>query len=270
MTDSYWSGLGVTAGTALSTGNINTTGNSDAAAHSHTVVYNVSGTPTATYARPTTPGPGISVDSAVAAAIARLDLTQIAARGGACQVTYTPSAAPTTADATIIQGRNNAATVSNVINVVHSFTGNTIQFRTAGGTTPVTGGTTPAITASHVLQIDVVVDFNSGTPSTANGRIIGRVKNLSLSTWNTTGEFFVDTGYTVDISTGPQILTWRVGKVNNPSLQAQTYYTGIRWGERTAINTGTDATIARSNFINEVNPTAVPAGWKEARMFEPV
>lgn len=262
MTDSYWSGLGVAAGTTITTGNVNTTGNSDAGAHGHTVTYAVSGTPTnASFARPAAPaGPGLSL-TAAAAVIARLDLNQVAARGGAAQIIYTPSAAgPTTSSSQILAGWSAAATAAAV---VHNVTTNTLTLFNQVNAT-ISGSATPALIANHSYLIDFMVDLNSGTPSTTNGRVVFGVKDLTDATWNTTGEFYLDTGYTVNVGTA-QIAQWRTGKITSAAAVAQTYVTGIRWGERTALNTSTDPTTTKAQFIQV--SSAVPSAWTEVRLF---
>lgn len=249
MADSYWHGLAVADGTTITTANDDTAGN-QSLAPSHALAYTESGTITSRiFSRQSSPiGPGLSI-TAGASTIARLDLTQVSAIGGGCQLRYTASAAPTTSDGTIILVRSASANVAQVSHTTSSTSpANVLQFRDSGGTTAVTNGTTPALTAGHTYQIDLVVTLNSGTPSTSNGRLIGRVISLSDGTWNTTGEFFVDTGYTINVGTA-DITTWRVGKVNSPSVQAQTYYTGIRWGERT-VDTTIDSAIARMQLID--------------------
>jgi hypothetical protein len=257
MADSYWSGLGVADGTTLSTGNINTTGNSDAATNGDSVAYGLSGTPTtAIYSRQALPaGPGISV-AGPATSIARLDLTHAASRGGAVQVIYTPSGNPTTSASVVAGARSSGAGSASVF---HATTG-PLEFRNTAGATAVSGGATPNLVAGHSYQIDMVVDLNSGTPSTTNGRLVGQVMDLTDSTWNTTGVFYVDTGYTIDAGTA-QITQWRVGKSTSGAVQPQSYYTGIRWGERTAFNTTTDPTTTKAQLITNPNLNAVPAGW---------
>jgi hypothetical protein len=254
MTDSYWSGLGVAAGTAITTGNVNTVNNSDAALHSHSVVYSVSVSPTATFERPAAPaGPGLSI-TGVATDIGRLDLTQVTTDGGACQVIYTPSGVPTTSNGIVIMGRSAAA---NSAQVAHNNTTSTLEFRDAGGTaSSVTNGISPAVVNGHSYQIDIVVALNTVTPTTSNGRIIGRVLGLTDPTWNGNGEFFVDTAYTENVGTA-QITAFRVGKVNSPSINPQAYYTGIRWGER-IVDTSSDPAVARAQFVQVVAPYNPP------------
>jgi hypothetical protein len=258
MADSYWSGLGVAAGTAISTGNVNANNNSDASTHSHSVTYSVSGSPTATFEQPADPaGPGLSITGA-ATTISRLDLTQVTADGGACQVLYTPSGTPTTSDSVIAIARNASANMGSAHHVVAT---NTIAFRDTAGTTSVTNGTSPTLTTGHTYQVDLIVDLNA-SPTTSNGRLIGRVLDLSDSTWNGNGEFFVDTDYTINIGVA-QNTQWRVGKVTSAAVQPQTYYTGIRWGERTALDTSNDPAVAKTQFIQVVTPynppTDIPA-----------
>ena len=63
MADSYWSGLGVADGTAISAANDDTAGNISGAAN--TVAFASSGTFTAVYSRQPNPvGPGASITAA--------------------------------------------------------------------------------------------------------------------------------------------------------------------------------------------------------------
>lgn len=62
------------------------------------------------------------------------------------------------------------------------------------------GSQTPNVGVGDVLLIDLVAALHSA-PTTSNGRIFYRVKNLTNPTWNTTGEFFYDSGYTKNLGT---------------------------------------------------------------------
>jgi len=74
----------------------------------------------------------------------------------------------------------------------------------------------PAVAVGDVLLIDGVVTLHS-SPTTSNGRIFYRVKNLTNSGWATAGEFFADSGYTVNLGTiNPSVV--RFGKTSGGVL----------------------------------------------------
>lgn len=60
--------------------------------------------------------------------------------------------------------------------------------------------TAPAIAIGDKVLIDGFVG-QAATPTATNGRAVIRVRNLTNPTWNETGEFFYDSGYTLDNGT---------------------------------------------------------------------
>jgi hypothetical protein len=63
-------------------------------------------------------------------------------------------------------------------------------------------GQAPITALGDVLLIDFVA-AQSEVPTSTNGRVFWRIKNLTNPTWNGTGEYFYDSGFTRDLGTEP-------------------------------------------------------------------
>jgi len=63
-------------------------------------------------------------------------------------------------------------------------------------------GQAPATALGDVLLVDWVA-VQSDTPTSTNGRVFWRIKNLTNPTWNGSGEYFYDSGFNRDLGTDP-------------------------------------------------------------------
>lgn len=66
----------------------------------------------------------------------------------------------------------------------------------------VIGGKAPALAIGDIVVIDMVLAIDA-SPTTTNGRLFYRIKNLTNTAWNTSGEFFYDALYTVNAGLTP-------------------------------------------------------------------
>ena len=202
-----WTGNGATNGDVITSGNVNAAGNGSA------VTRSASGTPTFVFA-----GDGFNVVAATAADIARLDCTTgvsaaTALRG---QVKVTVGLTPaTTID--LLHVRNATASVM----AVNLNASRTLQF-TASGTASVPS-LAPAVAVGDVLLIDWAVALDA-SPTVSNGRIFYRVRNLTNTAWNATGEFFYDTLYTANIGVAT-LTSIRYGKISTGVIASP----GVTW-----------------------------------------
>lgn len=64
------------------------------------------------------------------------------------------------------------------------------------------GSKGPALALSDTVLLDMVIVQDATAPTTTNGRIFARIKNLTNTTWNGAGELFYDTGYTTNTGAG--------------------------------------------------------------------
>lgn len=175
-----WTGNGLADGTVITAANVNAPGNGA------TVTFSTSGTGTIT-----TEGYGFRVANAASSGIRRLDAT-VSGTGARVQVGITPGEFPN-ATASFVMVRTSSATqVSLLLN-----TDGSIQISANG---VVTASKTPVVAAGDTLLIDLVVAQHT-SPTTSNGRVFYRVRNLTNTSWATGGEFFYDSGYTLNIGT---------------------------------------------------------------------
>jgi hypothetical protein len=244
MADFDWDGLGVAEGTAVTSNNINTPGNGDS------VSIGSSGSPTYIYDRDAR-GNGVSI-TGPNPSTARIDT--IGSNGAemcAYQCLYLPSGNPSASDG-LIAARTGSSTGTFSSQMLHTAAG-TFQF-TNTSTTPVTNGTSPAINLNELYQVDHAIIRNTlATPTTSNGRIVGRIKNLSNPTWATSGEFYVDTGYTVNVTVDPQVMA-RIGKTSNTAAHPQFYLWNLKWKDLNTPFTSTTKSEAIKNFVQPGGP----------------
>lgn len=241
-----WTGDGLADGTSLSSNAIvQTAGN-----------YTGSGvTWTRAGSAPTfrTAGHGFETLGA-AADIGRIDATittpQSAVRTQ-IKVTRGPTA---TSEQTPIDIRNATASMARILLSID--TDRTIWAVITNTGTFVTGSTAPAVAVGDVLLIDYVAALHS-SPTTSNGRIFFRIKNTTNTAWNTTGEFFFDSGYTLNLgTTNPSI--GRFGKTGGGLLTTTPSvfeYVGIE--PITVAITDTSVAAAKAYFA-DTPVTAVP------------
>ena len=236
-----WTGDGLPDGVVLSTSNVNTAGNGD------TVAFAPSGTATVI-----TEGSGFRVSDAASSSIRRIDMT-LSGTGVRTQDRVKVDVLPTGADGWIRVVRdsstNRAALLLNK--------DGTLQL-SAGGF--ITASVTPAIALGDVLLIDLVVALHS-SPTTANGRVFYRVKNLTNPAWASGGEFFYDSGYTRDLGVA-NFASTRVGKMTAEALgPAGILYELPGWEDITVNIADTSVSAAKQYFADapiSTTPLATP------------
>jgi hypothetical protein len=233
-----WTGDGLADGTTITAGNVNTAGNGS------TVTRNVSGSPTFV-----TEGHGFRASVVTAGDIARLDAS-FSGTGVRTQIVLTMDVAPPSSHTPI--GLRNATDYVGSISVHPE---RTLQLR-AGNLSGVllAGSLAPAVALGDQLVIDMVIAL-AAVPTTSNGRLFYRVKNLTNPTWNTAGEFFYDSGYTLNVGT-TNFTAARYGKqsANLPAPGAVFEYLG--W-ETVAVNPA-DTSEAQAKAYFADDPTTVP------------
>lgn len=257
-----WYGTAMSSGDPITTANANTEGNGDPlswipAGTADTTTPTASGHYRALYFRDAQ-GSGVSIE-ARDGSIARFDLN---ASGGsflsACQFIYVPSGTPGS-DSAIIAGRNIASSPNFSMYLFHQVA-NTLAFRNASSVN-VSGGVTPALVANDAYQIDLAVITNTTvTPTTSNGRIIGRVRSLSNPTgWNSGSEFYFDTGYTVNV-TADKTSFFRIGKTSTAVLHPEFKIKNLQWRYSDTVETSTTKAQALSNFVQPLGPSISTVG----------
>jgi len=197
-----WTGDGVVDGTVISTGNVNASGNAFGAGTDWT--YSISGAPTAVYA-----GDGFRVSSSTTTDISRIDATlQSSETAIRMQCMLTASAYPNEVWSAV--GSRNSSAWSGRL-----YIGNDGRCWLNDGT-EIIQSTTPMTAVGDRLLVDMVVALASA-PTTSNGRLFYRIRNLTNTSWNTTGEFFWDSGYTRNVGTQPMTAA-RYGKLANTTI----------------------------------------------------
>jgi hypothetical protein len=112
------------------------------------------------------------------------------------------------------------------------------------------GSKGPALAIGDVILVDMIVIQDASATST-NGRIIGRVKNLTNTAWNTTGEYFIDSLYTTNTGTGG--LTQVYGGQNGGGILGATntwYFEFIGCDTVSVATSDTSATAAKAYFAD--------------------
>lgn len=174
-----WVGNGQTPGATVNTGNVGSS-----------VTYSASGSPTSVFTTA-----GYQVTPGGIGDIARMDVAFTASNAVRLQQQVTVGGTPEAG-----QGTNVAvirATSTQVGAVVINPSRQVTLF--LNGAT-VAGSASPAVAVGDELLIDAVWTLHT-SPTTSNGRVFYRVQNKTNATWNTTGTFFFDTGYTQNIGT---------------------------------------------------------------------
>lgn len=232
-----WTGNGLADGTVINAGNVNSAGNGT------TVTRSYSGTATWT-----TVGDGFNVTTATAADIARLDASSgiTTASGLITQLRFDADITPA-ATVELLQVRNNAGSPATVCTLNYN-AARTLQFTGSG--TLNASSLTPAVAVNDELLIDLVTALHT-SPTTSNGRIFYRVKNLTNLSWATSGEFFYDTGYTVNLGVAT-LNHVRFGKVSTaaalPSPGLNWQFLG--WQQATVLTSDTSTAQAKAYFAD--------------------
>lgn len=207
-----WHGNGLANGTSItSTGIANTAGNGD------TVAYASSGT-TGTMV---TAGDGVEISGGTDA-IKRFDCTLgLPSRQVQGQVLYTHNGNGSSGGTAIVWVRHASG---NALVVGTNNGGQLIVYDTTGlYTTP-----TPTFDVGDKFHVRYIVIVDPTAPTTTNGRFVVWIKNLSDPAWNTTGEVFVDSGYTRNVGVG-DITVIRYCKPDVSSIPVANRYERLGW-----------------------------------------
>jgi hypothetical protein len=178
---------GLADGTLITKDNLGADGNIRGSGA--TWVYNASGSPT-----PTTEGHGARIVTS-SSQIARFDATIVSpTKAARLQARIKQDGAISGAHAPVMNfragaGANNRGNILFGTDDLHYGQAPSGQFNS---------GQAPAAAKGDVLLVDLVVV--AGDTST-NGRMFWRMKNLTNPAWNSSGEYFYDSGYTRDLGT---------------------------------------------------------------------
>jgi hypothetical protein len=225
-----WTGNALPQGTALTSGNANTVGNGDA------VVWSVSAGPTATML---TDGVEISGPNT---SIARFDANRPESLYSRTQVFLKMLEVPTATLAfATVRTIGGAAVIGSA--VVYSdgkvgFT-NQVAATVAPATSPV------ALIVGHEYRCDFLDVVGT---TTANGRHVASFVDLDDSTWNGTGEFYYESGYTLNLGVAPAG-QHRIGKVGTGVLTTGMRIRQVAWGELYGVNPDTSQATTRAYFF---------------------
>lgn len=194
-----WTGVGLPANTEITAANVNTVGNGSAVTASGLT------SPGGTIA---TEGRGIRVVVATSSSVRRIDAT-VTGTALRTQCRLTVDTFPTGSDSIIKSVRSSSAAIRAFILSVSGRLG-------IGGLANTT--LAPAVAVGDRVLIDFV-SAQAASPTVSNGRVFFRVVNLSNPTWNGTGDYFYDSGYTLDVGT-VEYAQIRFGKVSTTDVLA--------------------------------------------------
>lgn len=230
-----WNGAALPAGTQITTDNVNTAGNGSP------VTLSVAFPEDTTIVKE---GAGFRVTGVTSTAIGRMNAT-VTGRAALVQLRLKVDVIPTSSS-TVVAIRNSSASIRNIL---LSSTGQIGM----SNISPMS----PALAVGNVVLIDAVV-AQSATPTATNGRVFFRVRNLTNPTWNETGEFFYDSGYTVDNGTA-EIVSIRTGKQSTELLPSPgNLYEHFGWQAITVSASDTSETQAKAYFADApVDPAPV-------------
>lgn len=223
----WWNGAGLASGTPITTANVNQEGNGSAVTLSTAFPGE---TPIVKE------GAGFRVVGNLSSSTARLN-ANLTGRAALVQIRLTVGILPNEASS-VISTRSSSAAIRNVVVTptgqigLHNIT-----------------SVSPSVAAGDKVLIDAVV-AQSATPTASNGRVFFRVKNLTNPTWNTTGEFFYDSGYTVDNGTA-EFASVRAGKQSTEVLPTPGFlYEHFGWQSITVNPSDLSVAQAKSYFAD--------------------
>jgi hypothetical protein len=174
-----WTGNGVANGTTVTNTNANSAGNGS------TVTVLVAHSTLMTYA-----GDGVEIGGVTAGNARYISSgTFSGTRQLVLQSFYTPKQHPTGTFETPLRTQGGRIT--------HELNG-TACIRVTNNQNVKVG---PTWALNNRYQLDMLVLQSQDVRTMSNGRTVVRIRNLDNSTWNTSGEWFWDTGYTVHNST---------------------------------------------------------------------
>lgn len=232
-----WTGNGLTDGTVVASGNVNTSGNGS------TVTFNTSGTATIV-----TEANGFRVKDAASTGIRRLDAA-VSGNALRMQMKLTVGEYPTSAAATIISVRDSSTSKA----LLYIDTAGS-AYMTAGSV--ISASATPSIAVGSTVIVDLVVALHS-SPTTSNGRLFIRVKNLTNTSWATSGEFFYDSGYTLNLGTAA-FASIRYGKMSTEILGSTGFLYEYPGWEVITVNTADTSTAASKAYFADAPVDLTP------------
>ena len=250
-----WTGLGLADNVTLDNTNLNTTGNGTG-----TLVYQALSGGATRVTEQSANGNGVTIVGP-AGSLARLDTSTIA--GGeecmAVDFVYKAPATPTVDHHFMIVGRNANATPASTFHIAHTTAG-VFEFRNSGNTV-VSGGASPApVTGDYYRFSGAVIRNTLTTPTTSNGRIIGRIRSVTApGTWNSGAEFYIDTGYTVNVTVDKTNL-FRTGKAATAGQVNSHDLLNLRWRDLATPDTSTTKANAITNLVQDSGPTISTTG----------
>ncbi len=175
-----WTGNGQAVGTTVTNAKVGSS-----------VTYSVSGSPSSVFT-----AAGYRTTTSAASDIARMDTTLGAASPSVrTQLKLSTNAIPESGSA--VRFMEFRAGSTNVGQIQLSSANKVLLYLNAA---TVAGSTSPTIDVDDVLLVDAVWSLNPN-PTTSNGRIFFRVKNLTNASWNSGSAWFFDTGWTVNVGT---------------------------------------------------------------------
>lgn len=234
-----WTGDGLPNGTALSSSNVNTAGNGA------TVKLSMSGAATAT-----TEGHGARIVAPTTSDIARFDAVLTAATKAL--VTQQIITLPTVTGAVPVMLAVRAGTT----------TVGSMAYASDGGLSLLASGSyigasrPPTLPAGSRVLLDVVAAL-SAAPTTTNGRLFWRVRNLSNAAWNGGADFFYDSGYTLDLGVA-DLTEVRFGGTTGVYASPGLLIEGIGWQTATVNPADTSREAASAYFADAPDFNAAP------------
>jgi lysophospholipase L1-like esterase len=193
----------------------------------------------------------MDIASTQASSIARIDITGLSANGLATQVFYTPPGTPATGHEKVIAIRDGS---QDRVYVSHSTSGDPFVSGLPG---VLAGSRPPDFVGGHRYQIDLATTMHT-SPTTSNGRVFVRYKDLTDPTWNTTGSFFYDTGYTVNVGTTPMTIV-RHARNGGGLFTGSVRYEAMGWQPITVAVTDLSQAQAEAYFMQSPYATATGA-----------
>lgn len=226
-----WNGFGIAASTGVTSGNVNNAGNGD------TVTLSTSGT----FTIATTSGAdGVDVTTA-ASGICRYDCTlPTAGLYAVHQVLFTPKETPS-ANTSVGVFRSTSAFVAQA---THKSNGKFSVLDSASAEA-LASVSTVALTLNHEYLLDAIAVIGG---SSTTGRYVYRIKDLTDNTWNTTGEFYYDSGYTLTLGVA-NITLIRALKSSSNVWSTGGKFRRIGWDSPASIDTSLDPTITKAQFL---------------------
>ncbi len=235
-----WTGNGLADGTALTSGNVNQTGNGS------TVARGASGSPTFV-----TQGDGFRYYASTATDIARIDATLASAsKGLLVQCVSTFDALPS-GIASVLTFRG-ATTNPAFLNFNTSR-----QYELADASGTLIASRTPAVEFGDRVLVDMVVTLNPA-PTTSNGRMFFRLRNLTNAGWNGGAAFFYDTGYTRNVGVD-DLTAVRFGKNNTFTIAATGSTLELLGWQAVTVSTGDTNSSAAAAYFADAPTTPPPA-----------